>query len=145
MGLVAESGPNYAEAIGEDPLPSLVWSHLALTSDGEDLRLYFNGEVIDTVETLPPRATDKPLRLGCSETWGSFEGLIDEVRIYDRALGIEEIGDDLAEDRSPGPRSDAPARLDPPRSQLRRRAPAPLRGRRTRRHRWPLQRPEQQR
>jgi hypothetical protein len=94
MGLTGQGTATYAETVGEDPPSPLLWSHLALTSDGEDLSLYLNGEVLDTASALTPQASTKPLRLGCSETWGHFEGVIDEVRIYDRALDAEELATD---------------------------------------------------
>jgi hypothetical protein len=91
MGLTGQGTSTYTEAVGEDPPSPLLWSHLALTSDGEDLRLYLDGELLDTTTALTPQNSNKPLRLGCSETWGHFEGVIDEVRIYDRALNVEEL------------------------------------------------------
>jgi Ca2+-binding RTX toxin-like protein len=94
MGLTGQSGFLYAETVGEGPPSPLLWSHLALASDGEDLSLYLNGEVLDTAPALTPQNSNKPLRLGCSETWGHFEGVIDEVRIYDRALDAEELATD---------------------------------------------------
>jgi hypothetical protein len=93
-GLVAENDSGYAEATGEEGLPEKVWSHLALTSDGEELILYVNGEPIDTAESVVAQESSGPLRIGCAEGWGHYEGLIDEVRVYDRVLEAGEIGAD---------------------------------------------------
>jgi YD repeat-containing protein len=81
----------------EDPLPVGSWSHLALTLDGENLRLYVNG-VLKAIEPAEPITTsNNPLQMGGNLIWGeedSYKGLIDEVRLYDRALSEKEIEED---------------------------------------------------
>jgi hypothetical protein len=84
-------------AASTSPLPLNTWTHLAATFDGGRLKLYINGELIkskDVAGTLS--AGSGPLRIGGNAIWGEFfTGLIDEVRIYKRALSKAEIQWDM--------------------------------------------------
>jgi fibronectin type 3 domain-containing protein len=90
-------GSNFDDASGSSSLPTDVWTHLAATYDGAALRLYVNGAMAASkavVGALP--STADPLRIGGNGVWGEwFDGLIDEVRVYDRALTAAEIGTDM--------------------------------------------------
>jgi len=68
------------------------WYHLALTRDGSSYSLYVDGEwkVTETDEHVIPDAAI-PLSLGQSEHQYFFDGLIDEVTIYRRALSDSEV------------------------------------------------------
>ena len=84
-------------ALGTSELDAGKWTHLAATYDGNNLRLFVNGTLAGT---LPHEgdlsATDGPLTFGANHVWGEhFRGLIDEVRVYNRALSAAELGDDL--------------------------------------------------
>jgi len=73
------------------------WTHLASTYDGTTLRLYVNGTQVSakTLGGAMP-ATANPLRIGGNGVWGEyFAGLIDEVRVYNRALSVGEISTDM--------------------------------------------------
>jgi Polysaccharide lyase len=55
------------------------WSHLALSSNGSDLKLYVDGDLVKTVAGLSPAATNADLTIGSSEfntatsgTWNIF-------------------------------------------------------------------------
>lgn len=71
-----------------DGLPVGTWVHVVATFDGQTMRLFRDGTLIDINATgpipLPP--LDAPLRVG-----DGFEGLMDDVRIYDRALSPHEV------------------------------------------------------
>jgi prepilin-type N-terminal cleavage/methylation domain-containing protein len=84
-------GQNY-DVAGTLTMPNNAWSHTAVTFDGTNIRLYVNG-VLDSV-------TDKNLlnttvdRVNIGSYSGAaewFPGLIDDVRIYKRALSAAEI------------------------------------------------------
>ena len=106
-GLYANSDDDTPSAnIGSDPgargttdLVADKWAHLAATYDGTTLRLYVNGTAVGT-RTLPDAlgAGDGPLTFGANNVWGErFRGLIDEVRVYGRALSAAEITTDMGQ------------------------------------------------
>jgi glucose/arabinose dehydrogenase len=74
-----------------------IWTHLATTYDGANLRLYVNGAQVATkAQTGSIIASTGALRIGGNSLWGEwFGGLIDEVRIYNRALTAAEIQTDM--------------------------------------------------
>lgn len=75
------------------------WIHLAGTYDGSIMRLYVDGvEIGSQPLTGNIRVDDNPVTIGGEENGaepqvvdGEFEGLIDEVRLYNRALNASEI------------------------------------------------------
>jgi chitodextrinase len=82
---------------GSTGIPLNAWTHLAVTYDGTDLRLYMNGTQAG-VTNFPGAITTSNgvLRIGGNATWGEyFSGLIDEARIYNRALTPTEIQADM--------------------------------------------------
>ena len=89
-GFVASSGNN-AEVSSASSLPTATWSHLALTFDGTDLRLYVGGTPVATESAITAKATNASLEIGHSAFGGYFDGLIDEVRLYDEALYKKQI------------------------------------------------------
>ncbi|HWM62688.1 MAG TPA: LamG domain-containing protein, partial [Solirubrobacterales bacterium] len=80
----------------ENPLQAKTWNHLAFTYDGAVLRLYVNGELVDTEWGPPAQASVGPLMFGGNDDEEFFKGRIDEVRIYSRALNEAEVSADSA-------------------------------------------------
>jgi hypothetical protein len=80
-------------ALGTSALALNAWTHLVATYDGSQLRIYVNGiQVGSTPATGSMTASNLPLRIGGNTIWGEyFRGVIDEVRIYNRALTLAEI------------------------------------------------------
>jgi hypothetical protein len=78
-------------------LPLHAWSHLATTYDGSLLRLYVNGVLASSTSvTGAMAASTGVLHLGGNSVWGEwFAGLIDEVRVYQRALTATEVTADM--------------------------------------------------
>jgi glucose/arabinose dehydrogenase len=76
---------------------ALQFYHVACTWDGSQLRLYINGALNRSVsQTLTPAANSSPLFIG--QFGGSvdrFDGIIDEVRIYNVALSQSQIQTDM--------------------------------------------------
>lgn len=80
-----------------------VWYHCALTYDGQTVCSYINGQLDTSMPVEPARrqVRDWPntkLVIGSAATtpfidWADqfFDGLIDEVRVYNRALSAEDI------------------------------------------------------
>ena len=78
---------------GTAAVPLNTWTHLAVTYDGTTLRMFVNGVQVSsgTVDRRGDHGTGA-LRIGGNSVWGEyFKGLIDEVRIYNRALTASEI------------------------------------------------------
>ncbi|OGV93208.1 MAG: hypothetical protein A3K19_33970 [Lentisphaerae bacterium RIFOXYB12_FULL_65_16] len=89
------------EAVGSKPVAAK-WTHLAgvLTAEGQ-LRVLVNGEVVGTTDGVPliPKTPTQPMEIGVDDGGSVAEylppfglsGVIDEVRVYHRALSVEEI------------------------------------------------------
>jgi len=79
-----------------NPLPEVnQWQHVAGTYDGSAMKIYLNGDLLgENAENFDFAGTnDSPLRIGCSKDRANytFNGAIDEVIIYSRALGKTEV------------------------------------------------------
>jgi len=81
-----------------NPTPG-VWHHLVGTYDTDDVKLYVDGAapVIQHYDTAGMNATCGGVisvgQLLYGLNWYFYKGLIDEVRVYDRALSAAEVGD----------------------------------------------------
>jgi hypothetical protein len=80
------------------PLAVGVWQHLATTYDGTNMRLYVNGVLVATrAQTGSIATSNGALRIGGNNAFANefYHGLIDEVRVYNRALSAAEIAGDM--------------------------------------------------
>ena len=72
-----------------------VWTHEVYTWDGSTFRSYQNGELKGTWTVTTPPASSTNGRIGMllrkAANDYNHDGLIDEVRIYNRALSADEI------------------------------------------------------
>lgn len=87
------------------PLPLNTFSHIAGTFDGSQMNLYVNGNLKTFTTTVPASINDSSgdLLIGTTTTSGGglggdptrffFDGLIDDVRIYDHALLQPEVAE----------------------------------------------------
>ncbi len=89
--LVYEHGSNYMPAtavyqadIGSD------WNHIMIVYDNKQPTIYLNGSAVRTGLTSPREVVNAPIHFG-GMAYGYFEGLMDEIRIYNRALSAAEI------------------------------------------------------
>ena len=82
---------------GTAQLPLNTWTHLATTYDGSALRLYVNGTQVATLAATGSIVTSTgALKIGGNALWGEwYSGLIDELRVYNRALTPTEIQGDM--------------------------------------------------
>ncbi|MEO5953384.1 MAG: LamG-like jellyroll fold domain-containing protein, partial [Chloroflexia bacterium] len=82
---------------GSSAIPLNSWSHLATTHDGVLIRIYLNGvEVGARSVGGAVEVNGLPLRIGGNSYINQyFRGMIDEVRIYNRALTATEIQTDM--------------------------------------------------
>jgi hypothetical protein len=97
---VAQTWLNNAEqdAHGTAALPLSAWTHLASVYDGGTLRLYVNGVQAGTQSVSGSLLNSaSPLRIGGNSIWNEyFNGQIDDVRLYNRALTPTEIQSDMS-------------------------------------------------
>jgi hypothetical protein len=83
--------------VGPAGLGVNTWTHLAATFDGAVVRLYVNGGLVASqAQTTPLAPTGGTLEIGANSYGEYFQGRIDEVRIYNRALTGAEIQADMA-------------------------------------------------
>jgi hypothetical protein len=78
---------------GPSALPTLTWSHLAMTWDGLTMRIYVNGSQVASSALAGAAVTSaSPLRIGGNGIWNEwFNGALDDVRVYNRALTPAQI------------------------------------------------------
>ena len=79
-------------------LPLNTWTHIAATYDGAQMRIYINGvQVASAARSGTYQSTTAPLWVGGSAWYGEhFQGRLDDLRIYNRALSAAEIQTDMA-------------------------------------------------
>ncbi len=97
--------------VGSSATPVGAWSHLATTYEGGTMRIYVNGQLAATATGIAAaRDSAGALKIGGNSIWGgeAFDGLIDDVRIYARALSQAEVQTDRDTPVAPPP-DDLPA------------------------------------
>ena len=74
------------------------WYYIAGTFDGTTIRCYLNGVETDTNQISAIKSGNATLFIG-HEGWGNiFNGVVDELKIYNRTLTTEEIQADYKAD-----------------------------------------------
>lgn len=111
IGLYASVGDQWVGCLSREPLPLLKWSHVAGTFDPAfGFRLFINGQPAGRKGVrgalVPAQNTDLWIGMSHRQQWPAlterapsrkflsnmvFDGLVDEVRIFDRALSPDEI------------------------------------------------------
>jgi chitodextrinase len=83
-------------ARGRASLATSTWAFLATTYDGSTVRMYVNGTQVGSKTASGSIATSTgQLSIGGDSVWGEyFTGLVDNVRIYNRALSTTELAAD---------------------------------------------------
>jgi hypothetical protein len=94
-------------------LPVGNWYHLVGVYDGNFVRLYVNGSLVDSEPVSDMDATSVDAGIGSNIDEGGryFDGQIDELRVYERALSEQEVedlhkaprGGTMTTDRESGP------------------------------------------
>jgi beta-lactam-binding protein with PASTA domain len=88
---------------GTTRIPLNTWTHIATTYDGVTQRFYVNGVLVGTNNPVVAPSlntivtSNNALRIGGdnSSTGEFFNGMIDEVRVYNRALSAADIQSDM--------------------------------------------------
>jgi hypothetical protein len=86
-------GANIISVDAENPLPIDAWTHLSATCDGKELLLFADDEEVGSAKGPCLSPTGAPITVGASRA-DSFEGRIDEIRVYESALTAAELADD---------------------------------------------------
>jgi hypothetical protein len=91
------TGGNDILADGTAALSLNTWTHLAATYDGSSFRLYVNGALVRTRSASGNIVSStQMLLIGGNTVWGEFfAGVIDDVRVYNRALSQSEVQTDM--------------------------------------------------
>ncbi len=91
-------GGTKARVFGTSALATSTFTQLAATYDGTTVRFYVNGSLVATTTATGTIATSTgPLQIGGDSIYGQFfSGVIDEVRIYNKALTQTQIQTDMA-------------------------------------------------
>jgi len=94
LGLEYNLG-TYSGSTGES-IPADTWTHVALTYDGSNIRIYRNSAEVVTVPSFGSLGTNAgDLQIGAAQGTSPFIGKIDDVRIYNQALSQAEIQGDM--------------------------------------------------
>ena len=90
---VSTERTRHAVDYGVSASPVGSWTHVALTFDGAMLRLFVNGvQVSSRAISGSVQSVTNPLWIGGNQPYGEFfHGLIDEARVYNRALSVAEL------------------------------------------------------
>lgn len=96
INLIDENQSDSAEQVSDAIVSTQNWTHVAVTWDGKHMRFYKNGalsdEPIETEYLTTMLCNDQNLTIGMDSVDGIFyKGIIDELRIYNRALSDVEI------------------------------------------------------
>lgn len=87
---------NWARNVDDETISLNEWHHVVFTYDGTNLELYQNGESISSLSQSHTvnYSESNPIQIGTYKTNSGetiFKGSIDDIRIFDRALSIEEV------------------------------------------------------
>jgi hypothetical protein len=66
------------------------WIHIACVDDGSTQKIYVNGALDISASRTTSYNNSSPLQIGNGDD-GKFNGLIDDVRIYNRAISASEV------------------------------------------------------
>ncbi|MDD5623404.1 MAG: hypothetical protein PHI23_01695, partial [Candidatus Peribacteraceae bacterium] len=80
-----------------NPLVAGTWTHVAGVYDGTNWSIFLDGVLDNSVADIAPVLTTRPVYIGAVDANGTpaqfWEGMIDDVRVYGRALTCDEIAD----------------------------------------------------
>ena len=78
---------------GRTEIPRWTWQHLVLTRAGETVRVFLNGQLEIETKASARGLADLPQCFfgGRSDNDSNWEGRLDEVAVFDRALNTRDI------------------------------------------------------
>ncbi|KAF0217901.1 MAG: fibronectin I domain-containing [Geobacteraceae bacterium] len=76
------------------------WNHIAVVMNGKDVTLYMNNTPVTGTLVFMPNLQSQRLSIGNTDyppsVFRTFKGYIDEVRVYDRVLTVQDIASSYA-------------------------------------------------
>ena len=94
LDFVVQDGVNRGGGSARGPVPETnQWYHVVGTYDGNAVRLYLNGSMVNETAWSGsiPIDNSQPILIGGGANQGRIDGRIDEVAIYNYALGANEV------------------------------------------------------
>lgn len=94
ISYIISNGTNYVSTCNSSVLTLGEWYHICGTYDGNNVKIYTNGVLSTniTTSTVPGTYTSTATQIGfMNYSTRYWDGLIDELRIYNRALSAEEV------------------------------------------------------
>ena len=93
----ATLGSSDVDTLGTAALATSTWTFLTETYNGSALALYVNGTLVSSLAQTGNIVTStNPLQIGGDSIYGQyFQGMIDEVRVYNVALTAAQIQSDM--------------------------------------------------
>lgn len=85
-------GSNWNNLTTGDVLTLDEWNHVATTFDGTTYRVYANGNEVFATDQFAGRTPVDVTQVNIGRVDNHFDGAIDDVRIYNRALTASEVG-----------------------------------------------------
>ncbi|MHC4202961.1 MAG: LamG domain-containing protein, partial [Planctomycetota bacterium] len=83
---------DWKDHVGGKPLPKNRWNHVVSVVSPPHVSIYLNGDLDGSRHDAGALSlNDGPLVIGGEKGYWPFSGLIDDVRIYNRALSAEEV------------------------------------------------------
>jgi hypothetical protein len=93
--LRGEDGRGGKQVAGSTEIKRWTWNHVVFVRDGEAVRVHLNGKRRPDIETRSPAGFPVPFDEvfvgGRSDNQSNWEGRLDEVAVFDRALSVDEI------------------------------------------------------
>ncbi len=96
IGLTIYEGVSVSMSGGPTNYMDGAWHHVAAVRDGTNGWFWVDGELKDASTAMVPVYSGSPLCVGCSLSSDSYQrkswsGMLDEVRVFDRALSSNEV------------------------------------------------------
>lgn len=92
LNLFYRSGGFYDVISDELSVSGGEWCHVAVVRDGSTVTFYLNANAVGGGWMSGTLSNDEPLQIGWRLYGEYFQGDMDEIRIYNRALSQEEVG-----------------------------------------------------
>ncbi|MEZ6119743.1 MAG: PQQ-dependent sugar dehydrogenase [Pirellulaceae bacterium] len=84
-------GENWNSVTTKSALTANTWNHIAVTFDGTTLSVYANGESVLLTNQFAGRIPVNPGRIDLGRVDTYWDGGLDDVRVYNRALAAAEV------------------------------------------------------